>query len=265
MPSPKISIITPTHNRPELLGRAIESVLGQTFSDWEMIIIDDSTNNETKEFIKKYQHHPRITYLKNEKNEGAPFCRNVGLDKAQGMWITFLDDDDFLSHKEILGEVYKIIDNNNQPWFVFKKVDENNNSLTKEIVKKDKYNWTEDCLFGRKFRGDATHFIKRDFIDNVRNRGKHRSEWQFWFDLAKKGDFIYIDKIVHIGGYLEDGLMNNYVPKKTRFYLKQQLLETFKQPETLKFVPIALLRYLLSYTPVYKIKRFLFSDKPQTP
>ncbi len=94
-PSPFFSIILPTFNRAPSLPRAIDSVLAQDFSDWELIIIDDgSTDNTTKqvgEFIKK---DPRIKYKKIKKS-GVVLARTAGIKIAKGRIITFLDSDDY--------------------------------------------------------------------------------------------------------------------------------------------------------------------------
>lgn len=87
-----VSCIIPTKNRPELVRRAIDSVLTQGHENIEIIVIDDSTNDETKAILLSYGS--KIRYIKNEKSRGAPFSRNVGLDEAKGDAIAFLDDDD---------------------------------------------------------------------------------------------------------------------------------------------------------------------------
>lgn len=88
----RVSCIIPTKNRPDLVRRAIESVLAQTHRDVEIIIVDDSTNDETQKLISSLGGSVR--YIKNEKSRGAPYSRNVGLSEAKGDAVTFLDDDD---------------------------------------------------------------------------------------------------------------------------------------------------------------------------
>lgn len=94
MASPKVSVILPTYNRPVLLARAIESVLAQTFSDWELLVVDNGSTDSTEEMIRKFQERDkRIRYLM-EKKKGAGAARNRGLKESQGKWFAFLDDDD---------------------------------------------------------------------------------------------------------------------------------------------------------------------------
>lgn len=88
-----ISIITPTFNRAHLLPRAIESMLRQTCSTWEMVIVNDGSTDNTDEIVNRYLADQRIKYVKKE-NSGASHSRNVGVDQASFNWITFLDSDD---------------------------------------------------------------------------------------------------------------------------------------------------------------------------
>ena len=73
-----ISIITPSYNTANFISQTIESVLNQTYTNWEMIIVDDCSTDNTKEVVLKY-NDPRIIYIENEKNSGAAISRNKGL------------------------------------------------------------------------------------------------------------------------------------------------------------------------------------------
>lgn len=92
----QISIITPCYNGERYLVTCIESVLAQTYSDWEMLIVDDCSTDSSAVIIQKYAAaDPRIIYLKTEKASGSPTLpRNIGMDHARGRFIAFLDCDD---------------------------------------------------------------------------------------------------------------------------------------------------------------------------
>lgn len=92
---PKVSIITPTYNCARFIEETIKSVQAQTFTDWEMIISDDCSTDNTKEVIAPYlASDSRIKYICNDKNSGAAITRNNALKIASGRWIAFLDSDD---------------------------------------------------------------------------------------------------------------------------------------------------------------------------
>ena len=93
---PFVSIITPCYNAESFISQTIESVLSQTYSNWEMIIVDDCSKDGSANIINNYvQSDSRIKYLKTEKPSGSPaFPRNVGIEVARGRYIAFLDSDD---------------------------------------------------------------------------------------------------------------------------------------------------------------------------
>lgn len=90
---PLVSVIVPTYNRSQLLGRALHSVLAQTYPDWECLVIDDASVDETEEVVKRLGDS-RIRYLRHDTNRGASATRNTGIAEARGEHLAFLDSDD---------------------------------------------------------------------------------------------------------------------------------------------------------------------------
>lgn len=90
-----ISVIIPVYNGKDFIERAIQSVIMQTYTDWELIVIDDCSTDNTYDIIKKYES-PKIHILRNEENKGVGITRKVALDTAKGEFVTFLDADDYL-------------------------------------------------------------------------------------------------------------------------------------------------------------------------
>ncbi len=91
---PKVSVIIITYNRANLLPLAIESVLFQSFSNWELIIIDDGSTDNTSSVVERFLSDQRIIYHKNDINLGIGRTRNIGLRLAQGEYVAILDSDD---------------------------------------------------------------------------------------------------------------------------------------------------------------------------
>lgn len=87
------SVIIPTHNRASMIGRAIDSVLSQTYSNFELLIVSDCSTDNTEKIVKAYKDS-RIQFLKHTESRGASAARNTGIRIAQGKYIAFLDDDD---------------------------------------------------------------------------------------------------------------------------------------------------------------------------
>lgn len=88
-----VSIIMPTFNCGRFIGESIDSVLAQTYTDWELLIVDDCSTDNTKEVVQSYPDK-RIHYFCNDKNSGAAVTRNRALREAKGKYIAFLDSDD---------------------------------------------------------------------------------------------------------------------------------------------------------------------------
>lgn len=91
--NPNVSIVIATYNRAPLLARAVHSVLGQTWQDFEIIIVDDGSTDQTPTGIDALNDN-RIRYIRHERNKGLPASRNSGIAAARGTYIAFLDDDD---------------------------------------------------------------------------------------------------------------------------------------------------------------------------
>ncbi len=91
-----VSVIIPTHNRKDYVGEAIQSVIGQTYKNLEIIVVDDNANNpEVRQFIQNLcLSHPQCTLIQNATNKGGALTRNEGIKVCKGELISFLDDDD---------------------------------------------------------------------------------------------------------------------------------------------------------------------------
>ncbi|MDO8610555.1 MAG: glycosyltransferase family 2 protein [bacterium] len=96
MDNTKVSIIIPTYNRKALLPRAINSLLNQTYSNFEIIIVDDGSTDGTEAVVKKLFKDDRIRYFLLKKNSGACNARNFGVDKTKCKYIAYLDSDNYL-------------------------------------------------------------------------------------------------------------------------------------------------------------------------
>src|SRR5678815_5471292 len=90
---PKVSVVIPTRNRAEFLRAAIQSVLNQTFQGFEIIVVDDASEDKTPEIVRTFTD-TRMTYVRHDTNKGQGVTRNDGISRASGEFIALLDDDD---------------------------------------------------------------------------------------------------------------------------------------------------------------------------
>jgi len=97
----KVDIILPNYNSAKYLSETIDSVISQTFKNWELIIIDDNSNSETKEVLKRYEDHPNIEIKWLKKNKKAGFCRNIAMRNSRSDYIAFIDSDDIWDSQKL--------------------------------------------------------------------------------------------------------------------------------------------------------------------
>ncbi len=109
MSEPLFSIVLPTYNRAHMLPGALSTVVRQTFTDYEVLIVDDGSVDETPEMIKEWTKDKRFKYTRVPKNIGNMACRNMALEMATGTWITNIDSDDFwtLNRLERFAQFFK--------------------------------------------------------------------------------------------------------------------------------------------------------------
>ena len=191
----KFSIITPTYKRVNKLTRAVESVLGQTYTDLEMIIINDSPDDTEYSSFEKNISDPRIIYLKNEKNEGVNFSRNRALDNISNnsSWVIFLDDDDWFVNDTLITFKKLTEQNPNNSWFMTNRAYVNGTSLTRVPKNNLLYSYAWSYLILKRIKGDATHCIRTKALENIRFSGsiKQGEEWFFFYQLGLKNRFYY--------------------------------------------------------------------------
>jgi glycosyltransferase involved in cell wall biosynthesis len=112
---PRVSVIIPTYNRADLIGETVESVLNQTFDDFEIIIVDDGSIDSTKEVVHRFDGPIKYLY---QENHGISFTRNRGFEVSSGDYICFLDSDDVLKPRMLERQV-SLLESNSDLGFVY--------------------------------------------------------------------------------------------------------------------------------------------------
>lgn len=192
--NPTVSVIIPTYNRANLVSRAIKSVLNQTYQDFEIIVVDDCSEDNTEEIVKSF-NDSRIRYIKHKKNKGGSAARNTGIKRARGKYIAFLDDDDEWLPSKLEKQI-----------MLFEKL-----SKHYGVVYSGYYIAKGDVIKRKvlpKYRGDVYgYLLKRNFIGSptivVRKECFKRAglfdedlpasqDWDMWLRIAKYYKFEYI-------------------------------------------------------------------------
>ena len=158
---PLVTVITPLFNAQDFIGETIESVLDQTYQNWEMIIVDDCSTDNSRDIVKKYEaKESRIKLIELEKNFGGPARpRNVGLDISKGDYLAFLDADDVWLKNKLQVQINEMLVNNLDFTSTDSKFIDDNSIDT--IINKHKI-----VIFFKKIKRKATlsDVIKGNFI-----------------------------------------------------------------------------------------------------
>lgn len=171
--NPFFSIVIPTFNRYEELKRSIGSVIAQSFVDWELIVVDDGSEDETETLLNQYaKKDPRIRYFyrKTERLKGVSTCRNIGIEKAKGEYVAYLDsDDEWLENK--LKNDYAIIQTNVETVALYSDCIINTGKRqyrapSRHIKIGESY---EDLIFsGENFNATSSYVIKRAVLTSYK-------------------------------------------------------------------------------------------------
>ena len=108
----EVDIILPNYNSSKFIDKTIQGVLNQSFKKWKLIIIDDSSNSNTRMKIKKYKKFKKIKIFWLKKNKGAAYCRNFGIKNSNSKYVAFLDSDDFWLKDKLKNQIRFMQKNN---------------------------------------------------------------------------------------------------------------------------------------------------------
>jgi len=204
---PLVSIIIPTYNRAHLLGETLDSLMMQTYSNWECIVVDDGSNDATNELMRFYcKKDSRIQYHHRPKNrpKGANACRNYGFTLGKGEFVEWFDSDDIID-PNIVSKAIEIFKLNNKLDFVFFNYQVFEGILKNIIIKQ--FNKSEDPFIDY-FRGKinlATSSVlwKKNAIINIQfnEHLKKSQELNFIFQLYKQGFNTLVGFYINENGY----------------------------------------------------------------
>lgn len=195
---PKVSVIIPTHNRAVPLQKAVKSVLEQSYADFEILVCDDASTDNTGEVIKGFSDD-RIRYTRHEKNIGVTAVRNRALGDSRGGYIAFLDDDDeWLPGKleEQVGLLEKSTDKLGVVYTGVNCVDMKLGNLVKVLVPQYRGYILNDLLF-HNFITTSSTVVKKTCFETVGlfdPQFGYAEDYDMWIRIAAKFDFDYIAK-----------------------------------------------------------------------
>lgn len=182
-----VSIIMPSWNTGKYIAESIQSVLAQTYTNWELIIVDDCSTDNTDEVIANFCDK-RIRYLKNTQNSGAALTRNRALREANGEWIAFLDSDDIWLPEKLERQIEFMKKNSYVfSYHDFEKIDEVGKSL--EITVTGPEIVTRSMMYNYGYPGCLTFMYNAKFMGVVQIKDiKKNNDYAILLKLCKKAD-----------------------------------------------------------------------------
>ncbi len=200
---PKISVLIPTYNRAFIIGKTIDSVLQQTYGDFEIIVVDDGSTDHTRETLKPYQD--RIIYEYKE-NGGISSARNRGLGIARGEYIALLDSDDFWKPEKLQKQMecfeahpeYGLVATR----CVTNTVDRDFNTIQIDKIRRSgKSGWVYRDLFFRNFIRTSSVIIKKECFDKVGGFDEtlpRCNDVDMWLRIAKEYPVGFINDVLTV-------------------------------------------------------------------
>ncbi len=184
---PLISIITPAYNSEKYISDAINSVLSQSYSNWEMIIADDCSTDNTASIINHFVD-PRIKYIRLNENSGAAVARNTALENANGNFIAFLDADDIWKPEKL--EKQLIFMQTNKIGFSFTSFEILGEIRNKNVKVPYKMNYSQ--FMKNTIIGTLTVMINRDIVGDIRLVNvKKDHDSMTWAKILREGHHAY--------------------------------------------------------------------------
>lgn len=188
-----VSIVMPSYNTAKYIKESIDSVLAQTYTNWELIIVDDCSTDDTDKIVMAIKDD-RIRYLKNERNSGAAVSRNYALCQAKGKWIAFLDSDDLWEPDKLKKQVSFMEENDYHFSYTnYIEIDEasqpNGRSVTgpKKITKRGMYNYCWPGCLTVMYNAQVVGMIQ---IEDI----KKNNDYAMWLKVCKNADCYLLDE-----------------------------------------------------------------------
>lgn len=243
---PKFTVFTPTYNRAHHIGFLYESLVRQTYKDFEWLIVDDGSTDDTKELVQSYVTEDKITIRYIYKNNGGKHTAiNLGLQQAEGELFFIVDSDDVLTEDALqtLHNKEQHLSANVVGLVGMRGFKQSGKAMTRSFDKSEliassveftyQYGFMEETAICVK-TGIAKKYPFPEFEDE-----KFCPESLLWNKLSRQYQFYYFDTIIYLGDYLEGGLTDNYAENFKKSYRTSAvcLNELFKHqliPEPVK-------------------------------
>lgn len=214
-----VSIVMPSYNTGRFITETINSVLNQTYKNWELIIIDDCSSDSTDEIIKNIDDN-RIVYMKNEVNSGAAVSRNKALKEARGKWIAFLDSDDLWKEDKLEKQI-KFMKSNDYyfSYTNYIEIDENSNPNGKRITGPKKI--TKIGMYNYCWPGCLTVMYDAKYVGLIQIEDiRKNNDYAMWLKICKKANCYLLNEDLAMYRKREESISNHSYTSLIKWHYK---------------------------------------------
>lgn len=191
-----VSIITPCYNAGNVISETIESVLAQTYQNWELLICDDCSTDNSVDVIKTYcEKDPRIKLFSTPRNTGTPAePRNIAINNASGFCLAFLDADDIWLPTKLETEVKLMVDNDYMMVYSDYEKISWDGKRNGHVIKAPDTATYNDMVKSCVVPACITTMVRRDVVSNIRFKTMPKEDYAFWLKVFRKGFTAYNTK-----------------------------------------------------------------------
>lgn len=196
---PTVSVVLPTYNRADVLERAIESVLAQSYSDFELVVVDDGSTDDTAAVVEAFDD-ARVTLVEHADNEGANAARNTGIDESAGEYVAFQDSDDEW-HPEKLRKQMDVFENAPASVGVvytgFRRLHGDDATYHPGPGVDPKEGAVRKSILGQNFVTTQAAVVRRACFDEVGGfdeRLPRFQDWELWIRVSREYEFRLVDE-----------------------------------------------------------------------
>ena len=192
---PLVSVIIPTYNRETLIRKAIDSVLAQTYRQWEIVVVDDGSEDNTKDVVLSYKNE-NIFYIYQE-NRGIAAARNTGIKNSRGSFIAFLDSDDYWRPNKLEKQMKLFFEHPEYGMVASQCASIRTDGTFRKRNRRGKSGWVLEDLFKANFIRTSSAIVKRECLDKVGlfdETLKEGEEYDLWLRIASKYPIGFVNE-----------------------------------------------------------------------
>lgn len=189
-----VSIVMPSYNTAQYIAESIKSVQAQSYMNWELLIVDDCSTDDTERIVKSYLSDSRIRFLRNDVNRGAAISRNRALKEARGRWIAFLDSDDLWMPNKLEKQIsFMESKGYHFSYTKYAEIDADGNRIGKIITGPNRI--TKAGFYNYCWPGCLTVMYDAEYIGVIQITDlKKNNDYAMWLKVSTKANCYYLDE-----------------------------------------------------------------------